>query len=394
VDVEHSYDHLLVAAMPDPFGLLADARTRCPVAHSDQYEGFWALFRHADIGAVARDPARFSSASGVTIPSHGFPMALPPIETDPPLHLQFRGPLLDRFSPGAVAALEPELRAAVRQLIAAFIEDGRADLASGLTFPLPAVGVGLLLDIPAADRAAVQSWTVRLIQDVTDMDAVGDAMEFFGQLYDQRSAHPTDDLASLVLALQIDGEPIREEDFLLTMTTLVNAGLDTTANAAANTLELLARRTEQRDELAARPELMSSAIEELLRFVTPLPSLCRTATTDVDLDGHHITAGERIQLNWIAANHDPTVFEDPETLRLDRAHNRHFAFGAGPHRCLGAHLARLELRIMVEEVLRYLPDYRIDTESIVRYAGVTRGISSLPCRFTPRPASVLAGAAV
>jgi len=378
------FDHLKIAEMKDPFPLLAEVRRACPVVHSEMHEGFWALFTHGDISAAARDPQVFSSSHGVTIPHHSFPISLPPIETDPPQHMQFRGPLLERFSPKAVAVFEPELRAAVRQLIGAFLPAGRGDLAVDLAMPLlPAIAITELLNLPEEDRPKFRDWTVRLIKDPEDFDAVGDAMEYWGSVYDDRVASPSDDIPSLLLTLTIDGEPINEEQYLCLINVLVSAGLDTTANAGSNMLELLGERPELRDQLIADPTIIPQAIEELLRYVTPLPSLCRVTTAEVKIGDHAIGAGERVQLNWIAANHDPEVFEDPEVIRFDRMPARHVAFGSGPHRCMGAHLARLELKILLEEVLALLPDYRIVEPGVHRYSGITRGISTLPVEFTP-----------
>jgi cytochrome P450 len=383
MDFAERYDHLVIAAMDDPFPLLADARERCPVAHSTEYEGFWALFGYGDISTVAKDPTRFSSAQGITIPHHGFPMSLPPIETDPPQHMQFRGPLLDRFSAGAVGRLEPVLRQSVVELIAAFAGRGEADLAQELTVPLPGIAVSHLLAIPEEDRARCHEWTTALIREPENMEAISSAFAYFYELYQDRSANPRDDIPSLILGLTVDGRPIEEQEFLCFMSTLVMAGLDTTANAGANMLELLAARPDLRDELIAEPGRIALAVEELLRYITPLPALARVTTEPVELSGVPIPAGERVQMVFIAGNHDPAEFECPEEIRLARSPNRHVVFGAGPHRCLGAHLARLELRILLEEVLRLIPDYEVNQDGVVRYAGITRGISSLPVTFTP-----------
>lgn len=384
MDPAGHYDHLVVAALEDPFPVLADARERCPVAHSDQYEGFWALFRYDDIATVAKDPGRFSSAQGITIPHHGFPLSLPPIETDPPQHMQLRGPLLDRFSAGAVGRLEPVLRRSVVALIAAFAGRGEADLAQELTVPLPGIAVSELLAIPEKDRARCHQWTTALIREPENMEAISAAFAYFYELYQDRSANPRpDDIPSLILGITVDGRGITEQEFLCFMSTLVMAGLDTTANAGANMLKLLADRPALRDELIADPGRIGPAVEELLRYITPLPALARVTTEPVELGGVSIPAGERVQMVFIAGNHDPAEFECPEEIRFDRSPNRHLAFSAGPHRCLGAPLARLELRILLEEVLRLIPDYRVVDGGVVRYAGITRGISALPVTFTP-----------
>lgn len=383
MDYAEHYDHLVIAALDDPFPVLAEARERCPVAHSAEYEGFWALFGYDDVSAVAKDPARFSSAQGITIPHHGFPMSLPPIETDPPQHMQLRAPLLDRFSPAAVARLEPVLRESVVELIGRFAGRGEADLAQELTVPFPGIAVSHLLTIPEEDRARCHEWTTALIREPENMEAISSAFAYFYELYQDRSANPRDDIPSLILSLTVDGAPIGEQEFLCFMSTLVMAGLDTTANAAANMLQLLAERPALRAELIAEPGRTALAVEEMLRFVTPLPALARVTTEPVELGGVPIPAGARVQMVFAAANHDPAEFERPEEVRFDRSPNRHLSFGAGPHRCLGAHLARLELRVLLEEVLRLIPDYEVVSEGVVRYGGITRGILALPVTFTP-----------
>jgi cytochrome P450 len=383
MDFAEHYDHLEIAAMDDPLPVLAAARQKCPVAHSAEYEGYWPVFRYDDIGAIARDPGRFSSAQGITIPHHAFPMSLPPIETDPPQHMQLRGPLLDRFSPGAVARFEPELRQSVVEMIAAFAGRGEADLAEELTVLLPGVAVSLLLSIPEEDRARCHEWATAMIRNTEDMEAVSAAFAYFYEVYLDRTANPRDDIASLILGITVDGRAITEQEFLCFMITLVFAGLDTTANAGANMLEVLGERPELREQLIAEPARIPQAIEELLRYITPLPALARVTTEPVELGGVEIPAGERVQMVFLAGNHDPAEFECPEEIRFDRSPNRHLAFSAGPHRCLGAHLARLELRILLEEVLRLIPDYRVVQGGVTRYGGITRGISMLPVKFTP-----------
>jgi cytochrome P450 len=271
----------------------------------------------------------------------------------------------------------------VVELIRAFAGRGEADLAQELTVPLPGLAVSLLLAIPDEDRARCHEWTTALIREPENMEAISSAFAYFYELYQDRSANPRDDIPSLILSLTVDGAPIGEQEFLCFMSTLVMAGLDTTANAGANMLQLLAARPELREELIREPARIALAVEELLRYITPLPALARVTTEPVELGDVAIPAGERVQMVFIAGNHDPAEFECPEEIRFDRSPNRHLAFGAGPHRCLGAHLARLELRILLEEVLRLLPDYQVVSDGVQRYSGITRGISALPVTFTP-----------
>jgi cytochrome P450 len=213
---------------------------------------------------------------------------------------------------------------------------------------------------------------------------VGETFDYLNGVYEDRLANPRNDIPSVVLTIEVDGRSISQMEFLCMMNMLFVAGLDTTANAGAHMLEHVARHPDVRQRLLDGPELIPGAIEEFLRYLTPLPALSRTTTVDVAVGDTTIPAGERVLLHWMAANHDPAEFGEPDEFVIDRAPNRHFAFGAGVHRCLGSNLARLELRVVLEEVLRRLPDYRLaDEDGVIRYPGVTRGIGALPVMFTP-----------
>ena len=394
MDVAHSYDHLAISAMEDPSPLLAQARQRCPVTHSDLYGGFWALFRYEDIGQVARNPVHFSSNQGLGIPDHGMPIRWPPIEMDPPKHLQYRAPLMEWFSPGSVAKLEPAIRQVVTELIDGFCETGSADLATQLTTPLPGRLIPAWLNLPPADSDHFFDWATRLLgPDDEKIQAGVDMFSYFWTLCQSRRTDPQDpaeDFTSLLLSLVIDGEPITIEDAALVLCTLVSAGLDTTANAGSYILQILHRRPELREVLQADRSLIPQAIEEFLRYISPVAMEVRTTTTDVEIGGVRIPAGERVSVNWIAANHDPEEFENPDEVDITRQINRHYAFGAGPHRCLGSHLARIELRVLLEEVLDRIPDFTVDDDAVQRYGGITRGVTSLPATFSPSPVLTVA----
>lgn len=389
MDVAHSYDHLAIAAMEDPAALLSEARAHCPVTHSDQYGGFWALFRYEDIGHVARNPGQFSSNQGLGIPDHGMPIRWPPIEMDPPKHLQYRAPLMEWFSPASVARLEPAIRTVVTELLDAFIEEGAADLATQLTIPLPCRLIPAWLNLPPGDAATFHDWATRLLGPDQDLQAGVDMFSYFWTLCQSRRTEPRDpasDFTSLLLTLVIEGEPITVEDAALTLCTLVSAGLDTTANAGSYILHILHRQPELRDVLEADRSLIPQAIEEFIRYISPVAMEVRMTTTDVEIGGVPISAGQRVTVNWLAANRDPDEFADPHRVDLHRQVNRHYGFGAGPHRCLGAHLARIELRVLLEEVLDRIPDFAILDDAVQRYGGITRGVTSLPATFSPSSA--------
>jgi cytochrome P450 len=381
------FDHYTSLCLDvDPVPLLRELREHCPVGRTDTRGGSWVLTRYQDVWQAARDTASFSSAAGVANPSHGMP-PLPPIEWDPPEHALFRGPLIPRFSPSAVAKHEGHARAVVTRLIDEFIETGRADLAEQLTVPLPAIVNTPMLGIPLEDRERFQDWAITLMSSGgQDVEAITSCMDYFAELHEVRTHDPGDDIPTLVLNVRIDDEPLDVRQFVLAMVMLMSAGLDTTTNTGSHMLYWLAQHPRERRTLVDDPTLIPAAVEELLRHITPLPSLFRTATRALTLHDQPVAEGDRVQLCWMAANHDPAEFPDPETVRLDRTPNRHLSFGIGPHRCLGSTLARMELRVMLEEALPRLGDYRV-TEPPIRYSAATRGISRLRVTFPPGPRS-------
>jgi cytochrome P450 len=380
--VEADYDHLALSAVWDPFETINRVREECPVAHSPHYDGFWLLSRYEDVCAAARDTDRFRSEPGITIPHVGFPLPLSPIELDPPRHKLVRRPLTDLFTPGAVASYEPDIRRIVTQLLDKMIPDGGGDLAQGLTIPMPAQFVVRMLELPEADIPRFHDWAVRIVSVGEARDVVPEVFEYLNALYERaRAGEPVGEIATRVLGMEIDGKPCDNIWFCLTIATLFTAGLDTTSNGGAYILELLSRDHDLRDQLIAGLDNVFDMIDELLRYLSPVPVLNRTTTEDVEIDGQVIPKGERVQLNWIAANHDPEHFPDPETIDLNREASTQVAFGHGIHRCLGQHLARLELTVLLQEVLTRIPDYKVDLERVERYPSIARGISSLPATW-------------
>ncbi len=353
------------------------------MVHTEAHGGFWSLFTYADIGHVARSTEEFSSHGGATIPSHGFPMQLPPIEADPPHHAQYRVPMLPLFAPSAIEKLIDPMRSMVTELINGFCERGSADLAGELAIPFPGMTIGLFMGVPPEEIEQLKGWTRELMLDISNSSAIGEALMFFNDLYERRKAEPKDDFPSLVIGLEIDGKPITHEECLAVFAMVTFAGLETTANSSSHIFELLSDRPDLRQQLIDDPAKIPSAVEELLRYLSPLPASARTVRDDMEFQGKSLASGDRVLLNWISANHDPDEFDDPNVIDFDRFPNRHVVFGAGPHRCLGLHLARVQLRIIIQEVLRRLPDYDVQTGDVERYIGVTRGIGSLPITFTP-----------
>jgi cytochrome P450 len=386
---EFSIDNLdprAVAGMDNPYPVVNALREACPVAHSSNFGGFWNLFRYRDVCAVAVDASTFSSRD-VTIPSEPLLAKPAPIMIDPPTHMDYRHPLLTKFAPQAVASLEPAIRAKVREMMDAFIECGKADLSDELFVPFPAFAALQLLDLPHSDFPSFSRWAklAFTIPEEGSEDAKWEyeVAAYFAPLYDQRAGSDADDIPSIARRMRIDGREIDLMEFVMLLTTLVVAGLDTTTNASANIALLLDERPDLRQQLLDHPELIPKAVEEMLRYLTPLPMLARVATRDAEIGGQTIGEGEKVGLYWMSANHDPEEFPDPEKVIFDRSPNRHVAFGMGPHRCIGMHLARIEVRVVLEELLARMPDYRVVRDGVARGPGVTRQVYHLPVTFTP-----------
>jgi cytochrome P450 len=390
-DVVRDLDPREIAAMPDPIPLLNELRETCPIAHSETLDGgFWNVFRYADVCSVVLNAGTFSNRDN-TIPSLNFPVLPPPIMVDAPVHMQFRKPFIKRFSPGVVAQLEPDIRAKAREFVDGFIERGSVDLADEMSVPFPAYAALRILGLPESDLPKFSRWArlVFAIPGEGDPDANWqlELAGYFAPLYEERTGATDDSIPTIARNLLIDGREITVMEFVMTLVTFVTAGLDTTTNALSNIVVLLDQRPDLRQRLIDSPELLPSAIEEFLRYLTPLPSLARTAVTDATLgsgaDACPIHADEKVAVHWMSANHDPAEFPDPDLIDLERTPNRHLSFGIGSHLCIGMHLARVELAAALTEILTRMPDYRVLHDGVARSPALTRQIHRLPLEFTP-----------
>lgn len=376
------FDHLAAAALPDPHTMLRELRESCPVGRSDRHGGFWTVTTHAGVLDAAMRPGELSSAR----PGPGFPVFAggpPLISSDPPLHRDFRMPLQKFLTPKRAEALRPAIRDIVTELIDGFIERGSADFAGELCIPLPAMVTSELLDFPAEGRELLPGWTASIVAEGPASPVFGDLTAYVEHLYEVRSVSPGDDITSQALSFTVEGRPITREEWVGLVFLLIIAGLDTTSNGGALMLHYLASHPDLRAELATEPEHTKSAVEELLRLVSPVPQHSRGATSACTVAGQPVAEGDVVLLHWLAANRDPAEFPDPDSMIIGRSPNRHVAFGYGAHRCLGSHLAKVELQVLVEEVLGRIPDYQVVEQEVVRYPGLNRGMSALGVRFTP-----------
>jgi len=390
-------DHHSAAFAADPAAVLKEARERCPVAWSEHHGGFWALTRYDDVSRVLNDATTFSSRhdledgspfQGVTIPSP--PMRFIPVEMDPPEFLAYRRLLNPIFAPAAVERLRPRMVEFAEWCLDRALARGTLDLVYDLASPVPAMVTLELLGLPVDewpryattfhDMAGFPPGTPQLLEAFASAAAItADLRALVASRRADETRTRTGAIDELVDA-RIDGEPV-PDDLLVDVLKLVLAGgIDTTTGAAAGALVFLGEHPEHRRRLIDEPGLIETACEEFVRWVTPTPVLARTATCPVTIGGQQIGEHERVMTNLFAANRDPSTFDHPDEVVLDRTPNRHASFGFGIHRCVGANLARAELQTMLSCVLARMPDYRVDLTRARRYAtaGVQNGWISVP----------------
>lgn len=363
-------------------------------AHAPVYwdGAVWGVARHDDVIAVSRDPETFCSRMSSRPDAPAIPSM---INLDDPLHRRRRSLVSRGFTPRRVGAHEPKIRAIARELIEAVAPTGRCDFVAEIAAPLPMALIGDLLGVDPADRGMLQRWSDDLIAG-TSMTATPEAMAAAGKAFAEyaeynrrvvadRRARPRDDLMSVLVQAEIEGERMSDEDLLQEGLLILVGGNETTRHVLTGGCEALCRHPDQRRKLLEDPRRIPTAVEEMLRWVTPIQNMNRTATRDVVLRGETIREGDKVLLLYPSANRDETVFADPFRFDVSRDPNPHVAFGFGAHFCLGASLARLELRVLFEELLPRLPDMRLvhDAPPPAVPSNFIRGITSLEVAFTP-----------
>lgn len=369
----------------DPYAAYAELRRSHPV-YRNEARGFWALSRFDDAQRAAREWRSFSSADGVNLDDT---LSLTGkgnfIAADPPDHDRLRKVVRDRFTPAAVAAMEPAIRDDVRRTLAAAACEGGFDAAAQLAWALPVRTISRLLGLPVEDepmlgaclRAVIRRDREAALLPASARGAGESLRAYFLAHVGERGAAPRDDLLSDIVAAQERGElGLAEIPGLCIL--LYVAGTETVADFVGNALFALAEHPDQRALLAADPALAPRAVEELLRFESPVQYQVRTATAELELHGVAVPDGARVALLWGSANRDERRWERADELDLTREPRRNLAFGEGIHHCLGAPLARLQGRIVLEETLHMMASYRIDGEIERVATHNTRGVARLP----------------
>ncbi len=375
----------------DPHPTYERMRQECPVARTDMGgHGVVLVIRYEDVLWAMRHPDAFTSAGG------GLGLGeqpLLPLEVDPPLHTRYRRMLNPRFVPREIEKLEPEIRRVVRELIDAFAGRGSCDFHEELATPLPSTIFLALMGLPRDDLPQFLRWrddTIRPDVELGDLEAAAairrrtahEISEYFRLAIARVREAPDDTLLSAIVHATVDGEPLDEAELLGISHLLLLGGLDTVTATLDCMVAFLATHDEHRRRVVDDPASIPAVVEELLRGLTPVMVVPRTVKDAMELCGVQLHAGDAAMLVLGAANGDESEFADPD-VDLDRDPNRHLAFGGGHHLCLGAHLARLELRIALEEWHARIPDYGIADGAEVHYSTGIRQADSLPLVFDP-----------
>lgn len=378
---------------PRPGPWLDDMAGEAPIRHAES--GVWHVFGHADVERVLSDYQSFSSVGATDYQTpEGDALEASMVLMDPPRHRLYRSVVSAAFTPRMVAQTEPRIRATAQRLLDAVRPRGSMDLVQDFAFPLPAAVIAELLGVPMERRDDFKRWS----DDVVSIGLTGDAtaqgsgslMEMgllFFQLMEEKRNEPGEDLVSALLRAEVDGkrlDPIECAGFCVL---LLIAGHETTTNLLGHAVSCLDQHPEAASRLRRDPSLTKGAIEEVLRFRSPVFGLSRRARVDVELRGRRIAADERV-FAWIAsANRDPQVFPQPHRFDIERRPNHHLAFGHGIHFCLGAPLARLEAAVALPMLLQQLADLRLSADEAPEplESSVVTGFKRLPVTFTPGP---------
>lgn len=387
------YDIFAAEYVNNPYPVWDELRERCPIAHTERWGGSWLPTTYEDVTAIARDIVNFPSGNGISVmpppaDQSGSPLleyGLPPISSDPPLHTWTRRLVLPTMSPARVAEYEVFTRDLCRTLVDDFVARGGGDLGTEYAQQIPVRVIAHILGVPESQSSMLTEWVRDVLEFAHDperrMRGITGILQYLQGAIDERIETPTDDFITELLNSEHEGEKLDRRLVLGMCVLLMIAGIDTTWSSIGSSMWHLATHADDRRRLvAADTDLWSTAIEELLRAYAPV-TMARRLSHDVEYKGCPMHAGDRVLMNFPAANRDPAQFPDPDTVILDRQNNRHVAFGAGIHRCAGSNLARMELRVAIEEFITRIPNFELTDPSLVTWAGgQVRGPREVPVR--------------
>ena len=382
----------------DPAPVWDDLRERCPIAHTTRWGGSWLPTRYEDLQQMVKMVPALSSRSSVVVPpppelreilvaeAKKYGSESPPITADPPEHMPFRRLILPFFSPHAVEGQIPYTRALCNSLIDGFIEKGEADAAAGYAQQITPRVIAHVLGIDPGRADDFVDWVRGLLefgqtQPEMRIKYRGIIRDFFQEMVAERRANLGDDAISTLIRAEVDGKKLDDYKIVGVCVLLLVAGIDTTWSSISSSLLHFATHSQDQARMRAEPELLPVAVEELLRFYSPV-TMARKVTEPVEMDGVEMVPGDRVLLNFPGANRDPAVFERPDEVQLDRKRNRHIAFGLGIHRCAGSNLARMEMQVALHVWFDRIGAFTLtDPDGVTWAGGQVRGPRTVPVRF-------------
>jgi len=396
--VRIDFNNLDVFQEAVPHDWFAWLREHDPVYFQEQSDdvGYWCLTKHADIIAASKDFRRFSSASGMHIKDMGPGTEHMLINQDPPRHTRLRSLVSKGFHPHMIANLETKIREVVHEILDQIGPKGECDFVTEIAAELPLIVICELAGVPPEDRHKVFEWSNTMIGTGDDpeyspgMEAATKAFmevnEYAGILGELRRHEPREDLVSAIVNAEIDGDKLLDIEIAVFFVVLMIAGNETTRNLISGGMRALVENPDQRDRLLGDPSLFHTAVEEMLRWVTPVNYFRRTATEDMAIRGKTIRAGDKVCLWYPSGNRDEEVFDHANTFDVGRTPNPHCTFGGGgPHFCMGFSLAQLEIKVMFEEIFQRLPDIRFAGPIQRLRSNFINGVRHMPISFTPEP---------
>jgi cytochrome P450 len=391
------FDPFDAAFFADPYPYYTEMRAEHPVYRREipdhrVWPHYWMLTRAEDVDGAAADWKTYSSARGTLVDTDI--SLLPPniFNMDPPRHDELRSLLARVLTPGRIAGIEPTVRAYAQELVDGFRARGSLDAATEFGQLVPTITMCTLMDLPRGDRSKFLRWNLDTLAgaDFTSpaaLQAYGEMGEYWTGLVAERRKDPGPDLISQIIHTDVEGEDLSDEEIGGFCSLLHDAAQNTTMNMLTHGVMNLARFPDERAKVLADPTRWPNAVEELLRYVSPVQGLARTTTRDVTLHGTVVPAGDQVLLLYGSANHDPTSFPEPDVLDFDREVKYHWTFGHGIHYCLGNAVARLEIRVALQVLTETVRDWAID-EAGVEYNQLvpTRGVAHAPVSFAAVPA--------
>ena len=399
-DWASDYDIFDPGYVRDPAPVWDELRERCPIAHTERWGGSWLPTRYEHLQQMVKMVPALSSASPLVVPpspemmeileaeteKHGETSRTPPITSDPPRHRPYRRLIMPLFSPHAVEGYIPYTRTLCNRLIDGFIADGRADAAADYAEQITPRVIAHILGIDPARAEEFVGWVRGVLEiGLTEPDEMlrcrTAIRAFFQEMVTERRRNPCGDAISMLIDSEAEGEKLTDYRILGMCSLLLIAGIDTTWSAISSSLYHFATHPQDQARLRAEPELLPTAVEELLRFYSPV-TMGRIVTEPVEIDGAEMQEGDRVLLNFPGANRDPEAFERADEVVLDRERNRHMAFGLGIHRCAGSNLARMEMQVALRTWFDRIGAFELEDADAVTWAGgQVRGPRKVPVRF-------------